>query len=288
MATDKLIYKLAINYPAAILKPLGIAGGENYKASSLTFKATENRRDLIFEKRSGKEVVFVESHGYADPYVYHGLLDGMMMYCRQKKFTGEMRAAVIFLKKSHYVAALKFRHHFDGYAELAFRPIVLVMNQIELEALESLNDVRLIPLYPLSKVTSRQIEASIPTWGERIKNAEQISMVERKELLSLLGSFVMHRVKKLTLNMFNQLVGGFKMEDSRMGKELMGMGGRLVIFKLIEERFGAVPHDVRRRLERIYDPKRLERIAGGLLKVKDIKQLKTLIGPNGKSTAHVK
>jgi hypothetical protein len=73
-----------------------------------------------------------------------------------------------------------------------------------------------------------------------------------------------------------------------MGKELMGMGGRLIIFELIEERFGAVSNDVRRRLERIYDPKRLKRIAGGLLKVKDIKQLKTLIGPNGKSTVKVK
>jgi hypothetical protein len=126
LATDKPFYKLAVNYPAAILKPLGIADSELYKASSFTFKATENRRDLIFEKRSGKDVVFVESHGYADPYVYHGLLDGMMMYCRQKKFTGKMRTAVIFLKKSHYLAALKFRHQFDGHAELAFQPIVLL------------------------------------------------------------------------------------------------------------------------------------------------------------------
>ncbi|MGH7595104.1 MAG: DUF2887 domain-containing protein [bacterium] len=131
MATDKLIYKLALDHPAAILKPLGIAGGENYKASSFTFKATENRRDLIFEKRSGKEVVFVELHGYADEYVYHGLLDGLMMYCRQKKFSGELRAAIIFLKRPHHRAALKLAHHFDGHAELTFQPIVLVMDQIK-------------------------------------------------------------------------------------------------------------------------------------------------------------
>lgn len=289
MATDKPFYKLAIDHSPAILKLLGIRDYNDYTASSFTFKATENRRDLIFKKRSGKEVLFVESHGYADPYVYHGLLDGMMMYCRQKKFTGEMRAAVIFLKKSHYVAALKFRHHFDGRTGLAFQPIVLVMNQIELAELEKLNDVRLIPLYPLCKISSREIEASIPVWGERIKNAEQMSMAERKELLSLLGGFVTHRIKRLTPKEFNKLVGGFMdftFEDTRFGKELMGMGSRSIILEQIAHRFGMVPDDIRRRLERIYDAKRLKRIGSGLLEVEDLKQLKKLIGPNGKSASH--
>lgn len=109
MATDKLIHKLAIDHPAAILKLLGIPDSEKYAASSFTFKATENRRDLIFEKRSGEKILFVESHGYPDPYVYHGLLQGMMMYCQQKKFTGELHAAIIFLERSHYHAALNLR-----------------------------------------------------------------------------------------------------------------------------------------------------------------------------------
>jgi hypothetical protein len=184
LATDKLIYKLAINHPVAILKPLGIAGGEHYKASRFTFKATENRRDLIFEKRSGKEVVFVELHGYADEYVYHGLLDGMMMFCRQKRFTGELRAAVIFLKRSHHRAALKLSHHFDGHTELAFQPIVLVMDQINVADLERLGDVRVVPLYPLCNVSFRLIEAAMPDWADRIKHAKQITVAERTDLLA--------------------------------------------------------------------------------------------------------
>jgi len=284
VATDKPFYKLAINHPAAILKLFGVIDDEDYVASSITLKATENRRDLIFKNRTGDKIVFVELHGYADPYVYHGLLDGIMLYCRQKKFTGELRVGVIFLEKSHHQAALELAHHFDGHAELAFRPIVLVMNQIELEALESLNEVRLIPLYPLCKVSSRQITASIPAWGERIRDAKQISIVERIELLSLLGNFVMHRVNKLALNRFNKLVGGFKMEDSRMAKEIRGIGGRDVILGQIEHRFGSIPDEIRRRLERIYDAKRLKRIGNGLLEVEDLKQLKRLIDPHAKLT----
>lgn len=78
----------------------------------------------------------------------------------------------------------------------------------------------------------------------------------------------------------------FTFEDTRLGKELMGMGSRRVILRQIAQRFGVVPDDIRRRLERIYDPKRLERIAGGLLEIKDLGQLKLLIEPNGKSASH--
>ncbi len=74
-------------------------------------------------------------------------------------------------------------------------------------------------------------------------------------------------------------------EDTRFGKELMGMGSRRVILKQIAQRFGVVPDDIRRRLERIYDARRFDRIAEGLLEVKDLRQLKLLIEPNGKSAS---
>ena len=290
MATDKPFYKLAMDHPAAILKLFGVADGDDYTASSFTFKATENRRDLIFKSRTGDKVLFVESHGYADPYVFHALLDGMMMYCRQKKFTGEMRAAVIFLKKSHYAAALKFWHHFDGKAGLAFQPTVLIMNQIKPAELEKLNDVRLIPLYPLCKISAREIETSIPNWSERIKRARRMSVVERKELLALLGGFAMHRVKRLMPRIFNQLVGGFMdftFEDTHFGKELIRQGVpqgmHRLLLRQIAHRFGKVPVSVRKQIESIKDEKRLDHLAEDVLEVKNLEHFKKLIGANGKA-----
>jgi Protein of unknown function (DUF2887)/Domain of unknown function (DUF4351) len=282
LATDKLIYKLAIKHRAAILKLFGISDGEKYVASSFTFKATENRRDLIFEKLSGEEVWFVESQGYADAHVHHGLLDGIMMYCRQKEFSGEFRAAIIFLKRSHHRAALKLAHHFDGHAELTFRPLVLVMDQIGLEELERLKDVRLIPLYPICKISPRQIEASMPDWAERIKRANKITEAERTDLLALLGGFATHRDKRFTLEKINKLFGGFKMEETTVGKELIQIGVRRVILRQITRRFGTVPVTIRRQIEKIDKIKQLEHIADGLLEVKDLKQLRKLVGPNGK------
>jgi hypothetical protein len=225
-----------------------------------------------------------------------------------------MRAAVIFLKKSHYAAALKFWHHFDGKTGLAFQPTILIMNQIKVADLEKLNDVRLIPLYPLCKISAREIEASIPDWGERIQRTGRMSVVERKELLALLGGFAMHRVKSLTPQKFNQLVGGFMdftFEDTRIGKDLIRIGVRKgvrkgvregvregvrqgvrqgvpqgmhrLLLKQLAQRFGAVPAAVRRQIERIDDVARLENIGEELLVAKDFKQLKEFIVPNGKS-----
>lgn len=289
MATDKLFYKLANDHPAAIVKLIGVADYNDYVARSITFKETESRRDLVFEKRSGDEVIFVEPHGYADPYLYHRLLRGVMMFCEQKKFTGELHAAVIFLKWSYHRAVLKLAHHFDGHAGLAFRPIVLVMNQIEVAELERLDDVHLIPLYPLCKVASHQIEALLPTWAERIKRAKKITKTERIDLLSLLGGFAAHRVKRLTLAKINKLFGGFKMEDTLVGKELIAIGlqkglksTHRVLLRLIARRFGKVPVTIRRQIEGITETERLEHIAEGLFEVKDLKQLRKLVAQNGK------
>jgi|GEM_PF-6204684 len=78
------------------------------------------------------------------------------------------------------------------------------------------------------------------------------------------------------------------MEDTLVGKQLIDIGLRRAIFSLIEHRFGAVPVNIRRRVEKITNPKRLERIVGELLRVNDLKQLEQLISPNGKSTSRIK
>jgi DeoR/GlpR family transcriptional regulator of sugar metabolism len=72
------------------------------------------------------------------------------------------------------------------------------------------------------------------------------------------------------------------MEETAVGKELIQIGARRMIFRQIARRFGTVPVTIRRQIEKIDKIKQLERIADGLLEVKDLKQLRKLVGPNGK------
>ncbi|MCI0695349.1 DUF4351 domain-containing protein [candidate division KSB1 bacterium] len=197
------------------------------------------------------------------------------------------------MERSHYAATLKLSHHFDGHTGLAFQPIIVVMRQIKVTELERLDDVGLIPLYPLCKISSREIEASIPVWAERIKRADK-TVAERSGLLTLLGNFATHRVTRLTLKKFNQLVGGFKMEDTQIGKDLIRIGVlkgipqgmQRLLLRQIAQRFGTVPVAIRHRLEKITDAKLLEHIAEGLLEANNLKQFQQLVEPNGKSASH--
>jgi hypothetical protein len=78
VATDKLIHKLATTHAAAILKLLKIPDYDDYQASSFTFKEIENRRDIIFEKKTGDEAVLLEAQGYDDTFFFHRTVMGRM------------------------------------------------------------------------------------------------------------------------------------------------------------------------------------------------------------------
>ncbi len=91
-----------------------------------------------------------------------------------KQFTGNLRTVVMFLEESHYHAAAKLAHHFDGSSELAFQPTIFVFSEKNVAELENLNDVRLIPLYPLCNISPEQIKAAATKWAERIKTAPEL------------------------------------------------------------------------------------------------------------------
>ena len=226
MATDALIHKLSTTHPDAILKLFEIPDGNAYKADSLTFKDIEDRRDIVFEKADGKDAILLEVQGYNDTFLYHRAIRGKAMYCIQKKFTGRIRVVVIFLEPSHYHAATQLSHHFDGSSDLAFQPAVIILNQKELTELEHLNDVRLVPLYPLCKVSPDQIKTAAPQWAKQIRTAVKLSEDVRQNLLALLGGFIIHCIKDLTLEAVNQMFGDFKMEETQVGKELIAIGYR--------------------------------------------------------------
>jgi hypothetical protein len=226
LATDKLVHKLSTAHPAAVLKLFEIPDGHEYKADSLTLKEIEDRRDIVFEKTGGDEAILLEVQGYDDAFLYHRAIRGKAMYCIQKKFAGRIRIVVIFLELSHYLATTKLSHHFDGSDDLTFQPAVFIFDQKEVSELESLNDVRLVPLYPLCRVTPEQIKATAPQWAESIKTATDLSEQQARDLIAWLGGFIMHRLRDLPLEEVNKILGDIKMEDTQAGKDLIAIGYR--------------------------------------------------------------
>ncbi|MCI0691656.1 hypothetical protein L0337_06560 [candidate division KSB1 bacterium] len=258
-------------------------------AASLS-KKSKTAANIIFEKMSGGEAVLLEAQGYDDVYCYHRTVMGRMMYHIQKKFTGKLRTVVMFLEESHYHAASKLAHHFDGSSELAFQPTVFIFGQKDVSELENLDDVRLVPLYPLCKVSPEQIGTTAPKWAERIKTAAELSETERRDLLSYLGGFMMHRLKESNLENINKLLGGFKMEDTQAGKDLIAIGVRMGreegqelgailamrenIVDLLTVKLGRTEKTWRKELNSIKDIKVLKTLYRAILQAKTRKQAK--------------
>lgn len=288
MATDKLIHEYTTHFPNALAKFVH-AEADDYEAKSLTFKEIEKRADIFLIGRSGRHVVLVETQGYDDDELYYSMVKKIMLYCTQNKYWGSMEATAIFLDESHYRAVGLFERQFGQSSLLRFTPKVFVFSRIKVEELSRLNDIHLMPLYPLCDISPQEIEQQAPGWAVQIKKAPDLTEDERKNLLSFLGGAISHRIKTTSEEVINKLFGGFVMEDTPVVQQIVQrvekrgiekgipLGIQQILLKLITARFGAVPEEIRQKIQTINDTENLERIATLLLTIQSVDELKDLV-----------
>ena len=276
MATDKLIADYSTHFPNALAKFVH-AAADDYEAKSVTFKEIERQADLFLIGRSGRHVMLVETQGYEKDDLYYHMVKKIMLFCTHYKYWGSMDATAIFLEESHYRAAGLFERQFGQSSLLRFTPKVFVFSRIKVDELSRLNDIHLTPLYPLCDISPEEITQQAPVWADQIKSAPELTVDERKNLLSFLGGAISHRVKKMTKNEIGTLIGGFNMEDTPVGQEILRIGEQRILFKLITARFGVVPEDIRQKIQAIQDTENLEQLATLLLTIQSVDELKDLV-----------
>jgi len=288
VATDKLIADYSTHFPNALAKFVH-AEADDYEAKSVTFKEIERQADIFLIGRSGRHVILVETQGYEKDDLYYHMVKKIMLFCTHYKYWGSMDATAIFLEESHYRAAGLFERQFGQSSLLRFTPKVFVFSRIPVEELKQLDDIHLTPLFPLCAISPGEITQQAPAWAEQIKSAPDLTMDERKNLLSFLGGAISHRIKTMTRNEIGNLFGGFIMEDTPVGQEILLLGEQRgeqkgipkgiqqVLFKLIAARFGVVPADIQQKIQAMNDTENLERIATLLLTIQSVDELKDLV-----------
>jgi hypothetical protein len=276
VASDKLIYEYTTHFPNALAKFVH-AEADDYEAKSVTFKEIEKRADIFLIGRSGQHVILVEPQGYEKEDLYYHMVKKIMLFCTHYKYWGRIDATAIFLEESHYRAAGLFERQFGQSSLLRFKPKVFVFSRIKVEELSQLNDICLTPLYPLCDILPQEIQLQAPVWAERIRGASELTVDERNNLLSFLGGAISHRLKTKSVEEINNLFGGFAMEDTPVGQEILRKGEQRVLFKLMAARFGTVPEDIRQKIQAINDTENLERIATLLLTIQSVDELKDLV-----------
>jgi hypothetical protein len=214
----------------------------------------------------------------------------IMLFCTQNKYWGSIDATAIFLDESHYrAAATLFERQFGQSSLLRFTPKVFVFSRIKVEELSQLNDIHLMPLYPLCDISPQEIEQQAPGWAEQIKKAPDLAEDERKNLLSFLGGAISHRIKTTTEEVINKLFGGFVMEDTPVVQQIVQrvekrgiekgipLGIQQILLELIAARFGVVPEEIRQKIQAIDNTDNLKRIATLLLTIQSVDELKDLV-----------
>lgn len=314
MATDKLFHLYSIQNTASLLRLLKVDDYNAYQARSLTLKQIEHRPDIVFEHLPGKDkVVWLEFQGYGDEFLYYRMLTGMMLYCQEQNFTGELLPIAVFLEDSHQLTARKIDIHFQQCKRLFFQPETLTLKTTQLNQLEELADIHLIPLYPLCDIDPDQIQQKAPIWAEKIKQSTQLRVSDKKNVLSLLGGFIAHRLKGLNLNEINRILGDFKMEDTQVGKDIFNLGiekgeeqgfekgikkgvkkgmekgmekglelgkqakAHQVLINLLSYKFGALPDDIASQIQTISDETTLDKLAIQTLDINNLNQFKELL-----------
>lgn len=298
MATDKLFHQYSIQFGESLLRLLEIEDCKDYEAFSFTVKDIERRSDIVFENQRGKKrTIWIEFQGYRDELVFYRLNVAMSLYCQERTFFGEILPIVVFLKRSYLKAAQKLVYHFKGRRYLSFEPEVVVLGKKSVKELKDLKDIHLVPLYPLCDISSKEIKAYAPEWAEAVKQAKQLSTLEKKQILTLLGGFISHRMKELTLSEINKILGGFKMEDTQVGRDLIEIGfvkgigkgieegvekghkqGKMeTLFTLLSYKFGEIPEDIKNHINAISDETKLDDLAIKIIELTDLDKLKKLL-----------
>jgi predicted transposase YdaD len=299
VGSDKLLGEYSVHFP----NPLALfiqAAIDDYEAKSLTFKEIEKRADIFLIGRSGRNVVLVETQGYDDKKLFYSMAQKLLLFCTQFDCHGNIDAVAIFLDESHYRVAAEFFEQQFGTL-LKFSPRVFVFSRTKVDDLRRLDDVRLIPLYPLCDITPEEITQQAPVWANVIKNAPELTADERKNLLSFLGGAISRRIKTTTEEVISQLFGGFTMEDTPIVQQIVErvekrgiekgiekgiergiekgipLGIQQVLLKLIAARFGTVPEDIRQKIQASNDSANLEQMATLLLTIQSMDELKDLV-----------
>lgn len=281
MPTDKLILEYSTYFPNATAKVVD-AQPDDYEAKSITFKAIEKQADIFLIGRSGKHVVLIEPQGYKKEKLHYDMLLKVTLFCVQFNYRGSLEAAAIFWEESHARAAEQyFEEQFGNSSLLRFKPKMLILSRIKESDLLRFDDIHLAPLYPLCDLSQSEVEAKIPQWAEQIKTASGITDAERQQLLGLLAGAISHRIKSVTIQELNKFFGGFTMEDTPIGQELVQMGLQKgiqqVVVKLVSTRFGAIPESLRAKIQATNNPERLEQIATSLFTIQSVEELQALL-----------
>jgi len=145
------------------------------------------------------------------------------LYCEKERYSGVLHLAVVFTEEAFSKNLEPTCLQLAEQRIVPLQPQCLVLGPgLEAQILAS-GRPEVVPLLPLCVRSRARIRKETVTWRECIE-AAPLQQAEKGQLIGLLGAFVLHRLGPMGVFEINRLLGGFMLEDTQVGRELMEMG----------------------------------------------------------------
>ncbi len=285
MGTDKTFYRWARESPRGLLALAGLDPGSKYRFESITAKKIEieRRLDCWFEPlEPGLPLLFVEFQGYKSEDFLSRWCVKILLRLDEIKYSGPVDALVVYLRKSHSIdeGTLTLGNAQNPF--LNFAPREIILSELSAADLMVSDQPELLVLLPLCKTKKADVAKRLPEWGAEIRH-RSANQAEGKELLALLMLFASHRLPEHSEDELIRQIGGFVMEETRVGREIMERGeksGRMkecqeLLRRLVNRRFRSVPAWLDQWLNSQTMPDRVEEIIECLFDVTSVDELRT-------------
>jgi len=261
---------------------------ENYEFRAVEFKEKRLQRpdvEGIPILETLKTRVTLEFQGYTDKYIRYRSLNNMLQICLKSRDDKPVIGMIVYTEKRYQTAALALDKLIPILAkETSLIQEIVLTDYSETELLAA--DPRLIVLAPFivsQKLDKSLLKQKIVQWREQI-DAVYPATEELSGALNIIGLLLLNRFRDLShqevIDMLN-----LDLMQSRAGREIYQMGKlegeqkgeqrglikgeqkgeqrgllkgeqqgllkgeRLVITRLLERRFGKLPHSLQTRLE---------------------------------------
>ncbi len=290
MGTDKTFYRWARHSPRGLLALAGLVPDSKYRFESITAKKIEIERqlDCLLEPlEPGLPLIFVEFQGYKSKDFLSSLCVKILIRLKELKYSGPVDALVVYLRKSHR-STLTLGNAQKPF--LNFAPREIFLSELSAADLMVRDEPELLVLLPLSKTKKAEVAKRLSEWGAEIRH-RSATQAEGKELLALLMLFASHRLPERSEAELTQQIGGFVMEETRVGREFGERWekrgekrgekvGRMkecqeLLRRMVNRRFRSVPAWLERWLNSQTIPDHVEEIIESLYEVTSVEELRT-------------
>lgn len=271
--TTKELFK---DSETALVKLITRKESASIRYLDISFQAIESQQaDMIFEADTeGRNIIFhIEFQTSNDS----NMLYRMLGYANDilHSYKSPPYQVVIYMGKAQLSMTNSARYEQTANSRLDYGYELIDFSQIEAEEILHLNEVGLLPVLPLTKISTEENIHLRRMVDIILARTEHIDFNTRKNLIfktEILAGIKFS--KDVVYNIFSEVETMLNLKESSTYQRILEEGIKESVLTAVEEKFGTVPDSIRLIVDSMTDPNALRDLLRKTIKAKTLEDLK--------------